>query len=127
MTEFPTLLYKCPGPWAGDGYKFGSRPANDQAEYDAAVSDGWHPTVPQAVEAWRKPVAVVSLTPTPLPVSVPVPLPEEAASDAPPTRAEIEAQCAKLGIAVHHKHNDATLLKKIEDALKEPASVLDQA
>lgn len=119
MTEFPTLLYKCPGPWAGDGYKFGSRPANDQAEYDAAVSDGWHPTVPQAVEAWRKPVAAVSLTPLPSPV----PLPE----DAPPTRAEIEAQCAKLGIAVHHKHNDATLLKKIEDALKEPASVLDQA
>jgi hypothetical protein len=33
----------------------------------------------------------------------------------------------ELGIAVHHKHNDATLLKKIDDALKEPARVLDQA
>jgi hypothetical protein len=117
MIEFPTLLYKCPGPWVGGGYSFATRPANDEAEFDAAVSDGWHPTVPLAVEAWRKPVAV------PVPAPPPVPLPD----DAPPTRAEIEAKCKELGIAVHHKHNDATLLKKIDDALKEPARVLDQA
>jgi hypothetical protein len=59
------------------------------------------------VEAWRKPVQV--LVP-PAPASVPD-------DNAPPTRAEIEAKCAELGITVHHKHSDATLLKKIEEAL----------
>ncbi len=118
MTEFPTLLYKCPGPWSGNGYTFGSRPANDQTEFDAAVSDGWHPTVPLAVEAWRKPVAApIPLEPPPVPL------------DAPPTREEIEAKAKELGIAVHHKHSDATLLKKIDEALapKEPAGDVDQA
>ena len=119
MIQFPVLLYQYPGPSSGNGVTFATRPANDQAEFDAAVSDGWHPTVPQAVEAWRKPVAD-----GPSSQPLPVPLPEE---DAPPTRAEIEAKCKELGIPVHHKHNDATLLKKIEDALKEPARALDQA
>ena len=119
MIEFPTILYKCPGIWSGNGYSFATRPASDQIQYDAAVSDGWHPTVPLAVEAWRKPVAAAP----PIPVLPSVPLPD----NAPPTRAEIEAKCKELGIAVHHKHNDATLLRKIDDALKEPVSVLDQA
>jgi hypothetical protein len=109
MIQFPTILYRCPGPWLGGGYSFATRPANDEAEYDAAVSDGWHPTVPLAVEAWRKPVQVQP-QPQPAPVSVPD-------DDAPPTRAEIEAKCAELGIAVHHKHSDSTLLRKIEEAL----------
>ena len=121
MTEFPTILYKCPGNWPGNGYSFGTRPANDQGEFDAAVSDGWHPTVPQAVEAWRNPVVVV-VKPEPVPVLDPVP-----DDNAPPTRAEIEQKAKELGIAVHHKHSDATLLKKIEDALKEPAGDVDQA
>lgn len=121
MTQFPVLLYKCPGEWPGDGFTFGARVANDQGEFDAAVSDGWHSTVPEAVEAWKAP----QLPPTPAETpdaSLP-PL------DAPPTREEIEAKCAELGIAVHHKHNDATLLKKIEDALslKETTGGLDQA
>ena len=83
MIEFPTILYKCPGIWSGNGYSFATRPANDREEFDAAVSDGWHPTVPLAVEAWRKPVAAAPTNPVP----PSVPLPE----DAPPTRAEIAA------------------------------------
>jgi hypothetical protein len=50
--------------------------------------------------------------------------------DAPPTREEIEAKAAELGITVHHKHSDSTLLKKIDDALallKETSGGLDQA
>jgi hypothetical protein len=120
MTQFPVFLYQCPGTWSGDGFTFGARLANDQGEFDAAVTDGWYPTVPQAVEAWRKPVQV-SIPPAP--VSVPD-------DDAPPTREEIEAKCADLGITVHHKHSDSTLLKKIDDALallKETSDGLDEA
>ena len=119
MTEFPTILYRVPGTWPAKGFTFATKPANNVDEYDAAVADGWHPSVPLAEEAWRKPVAK-EIT-SPLPPSVPLP------DDAPPTRAEIEAKCKELGIAVHHKHSDATLLRKIDDALKEPVSVLDQA
>ena len=118
MIEFPTILYRVPGTWPAKGFTFATRPANNMDEYDAAVADGWHPSVPLAEEAWRKPAAVQMPPPQPPPVP---------ADDAPPTRAEIEAKCRELGISVHHKHSDATLLKKIEDALKEPASVVDQA
>ncbi len=119
MTEFPTILYKCPGIWPGNGYSFATRPANDQTEFDAALADGWHPTVPQAVEAWRKPVAVQT---TPEPSSVP---PDDAA----PTRAELEQKATELGIKFDGRTGDKTLLKKIEEALapKEPAGDVDQA
>jgi hypothetical protein len=119
MTDFPTILYKCPGPWPGNGYSFATRPADDEAQYEAAVSDGWHPTVPLAVEAWRKPAPVVSPQPSPIPVQVP-------ADDAPPTREEIEAKAKELGITVHHKHSDATLLKKIEEAIEERSGGVEQ-
>ena len=121
MTDFPTLLYRCPGPWSGNGYTFGSRPAKDETEYATALADGWHPTVPDAVEAFRKPKPVEVFG------SLPVEVPPD---DAPPTRAEIEAKAAELGIPVHHKHKDETILKKIEEAIaaqEVPEHVLDQA
>ena len=124
MTQFPVLLYKCPGGWPGDGFTFGARGANDQGEFDAAVSDGWHATVPQAVEAWRKPVQVeVPLQTAPAPASVPD-------DDAPPTREELEAKATELGIEFDGRHKDSTLMKKIDDALallRETSGELDQA
>ena len=122
MIQFPVLLYKCPGGWPGDGFTFGARGANDQGEFDAAVSDGWHATVPEAVEAWK--------APQPSPTAVETPEASLPPLDAPPTREEIEAKAAELGITVHHKHSDSTLLKKIDDALallKETSDGLDQA
>ena len=123
MTDFPTLLYKCPGPWSGNGYTFGSRPADNESEFAAALADGWHETVPKAVEAWKAPKASPTQTP-----SAPEAPPQ--LENAPPSREEIERKCAELGIPVHHKNTDATLLKKIEEALaqpKEPAGDVDQA
>jgi hypothetical protein len=120
MIQFPVFLYQCPGTWSGDGFTFGARLANDQGEFDAAFAEGWYPTVPQAVEAWRKPVQV-SIPPAP--VSVPD-------DDAPPTREELEAKATELGITVHHKHSDSTLMKKIDDALallRGTSGELDQA
>lgn len=122
MIQFPVFLYQCPGTWPGDGYTFAIRPASDQVEFDAAVTDGWCPTIPGAVEAWQAP------KPSPTPVeALEASLPP---LDAPPTREEIEAKCADLGITVHHKHSDSTLLKKIDDALallRETSDGLDQA
>jgi hypothetical protein len=120
MIQFPVFLYQCPGTWSGDGFTFGARLANDQGEFDAAVSEGWYPTVPQAVEAWRKPVQV-SIPPAP--VSVPD-------DNAPPTREELEAKATELGIEFDGRHKDSTLMKKIDDALallRETSGELDKA
>jgi hypothetical protein len=120
MTQFPMFLYQCPGTWSGDGFTFGGRVANDQGEFDAAVSDGWHPTVPQAVEAWRSPVQF------PVPAA-PASVPDD---DAPPTREELEAKATELGIEFDGRHKDSTLMKKIDDALallRETSGELDQA
>lgn len=118
--EFPTILYKCPGPWSGNGYSFSTCPANDQGQYDAARASGWHPTVPEAVAAWKSPASKAA------PDTAKGP---EPSLNAAPTRAEIEQKAKELGISVHHKHSDATLLKKIDEALapKEPAGDVDKA
>ena len=43
--------------------------------------------------------------------------PESEDENAPPSREEIEAKCTELGIAFDGRMKDATLLKKIEEAL----------
>lgn len=123
MTDFPTILYRCPGKWLANGFTFATRPANNEEEYAAALADGWWPTVPEAEKAFRNP-APVAAPPSPAPV------PDVPPDDAPVTRAEIEQKAAELGIPVHHKHKDETILKKIEEALaaqEAPADVVDEA
>lgn len=107
MSDFPTILYRCPGPNPGNRYTYGTRPANNLQEFDAAVSDGWHPTLPGAVTAWQSP-----------PAQVPPPIPDpEPVDDSAPTRAEIEAKARELGIRFDGRSANATLLRKIEEAL----------
>jgi hypothetical protein len=119
VTDLPTILYRCPGPHSGPGYTWASLGVSDEAAYDAALAAGWHPTLPEAVDALRSPPAPVVVSLEPEPVD----------DNAAPTRAEIEAKAAELGIAVHHKHKDETILQKIEEALaaKEAADGLEQA
>jgi hypothetical protein len=109
MTEFPTLLYKCPGPWSGNGYTFGSLPVEDEAGLSAALSDGWHRTVPEAVAAQGKaPAKAVSPTSEPEP---------DLDLTSPPTREEMERQAGELGIRFDGRTGDKTLMKRIEEAL----------
>lgn len=123
MTDFPTLLYKCPGPWSGDGYTYGTRPAADDAEMQAALAAGYRLTLPEAVEAFRNP-APVSVSP------LSGPAPDVPADDAPVTRAELEQKAAELGIRFDGRTGDKTLMKRIEEALaaqEVPVDVVDQA
>ena len=110
--SFPTIVYRCPGPNAGHQYSWASMGVEDERAMDEALSAGWYRTLPEAVDGWK------NVT------KKPEPKPEPAIDEfSPPTREEIEQKCKELGIAVHHRHTDATLLKKIEEAL----NVLEQA
>lgn len=111
--EYPTMVYRGFGPHSRKGGGFSTLGVNDDVALDAAIADGWYLTLPEAIEAHDKPVAKT--------VTEEAPDAEESAQipdDAPPTRKEIEAKCLELGISVHHRHTDATLLAKIDEAMK---------
>ena len=97
--EFPVMLYRCPGPNQCQGGSFSHVAAVDQAEFDQRIADGWHASVPDA------------LAPPPKPEPLPV------ADDAAPTRAELEAKAAELGIEVDGRWGDAKIAKLIADTL----------
>lgn len=54
MTEFPAMLYRCPGhlPCAGMTYTFIC--VNDNQELDSVLKDGWSLTLPEAIERHNK-------------------------------------------------------------------------
>ena len=107
MSEFPTIVYRVPGPNAGPGHTWASLGVADQEALEQAIADGWHVSLPAAVEAWRSPPvrAIPPLTPEPVD------------DNAPPTRAEMEQKARELGIKFDGRTSDKTLLRKIEEAL----------
>lgn len=96
MSAFPTALYRCPGSHQCQGGTFSCIGANDQNEFDKRIADGWHPTMPEAIAAQYavKPDVVIVDTP---------------ASDAPPTRDEMEIKAAELGIKFDGRWSDKRL------------------
>ena len=55
--EFPRLVFTSPGPFACNGGTYGHVPVKDGSEYEAALKAGYHPTVPEALAAGKKPKA----------------------------------------------------------------------
>jgi hypothetical protein len=115
--SFPTIVYRCPGPhWGPPGTTYQSSGVADQAALDKALSEGWYATLVEAVEAFLNPaparVAIVS---------------EPLEDDAPPTRDEMMAKAAEIGLAVDRRWSDKTLANKIIEALEaaEAASAPD--
>lgn len=114
MDEFSTIVYRGYGPHQRKGGGFSTLGCLSVEAYEAALADGWFATLPEAIAAHDKPKE-----------SLVVDLGKEAAEtatavdNAPPSRAEIEKQCAELGIKVHHRHSDASLLKMIDEKLAE--------
>lgn len=97
--DFPALVYRCPGPHVGPkGTTYGAELVKDETESAAALSAGWFATLPEAVEAFLSPPTVP-------------------ADDAPPTREELEAKAAELGVKVDKRWGDKRLLDAIEAAL----------
>lgn len=96
--QFPTIVYKGQGPHARAGGTFDYSSANSQEELEAKLANGWHATLPEAIEAHDKPGA-------------------KAADEAPPTRDELETKAKELGIQFNSKTTDAQLGKLIAKKL----------
>jgi len=80
---------------------------NDVSEHSDALKNGWFSEYSEAMA--QKPEAGHQA----------LDQDEDEDSAIPPTRDEIEAKCSELGIAFDGRMKDATLLKKIEEALAE--------
>lgn len=112
--QFPLLVYRCPGShWGPLGTTYDSVGVADEAELEQRKAQGYHQTMVAAVEALRAPVApVVEVAPTE----------PEIPDDAPPTRTEMQQQADILGIKVDRRWSDATLMGKIQEAMRPNAT-----
>lgn len=109
MTDFPTILYKTPGPHKkprGGTYK--TTGAADKAEFDALLKKGWFPSyeeaaagkiagkIIEAAEAFDDAVDEVSA----------------------PTRDELETKAKELGVSFNARTSDKKLAERIAEALE---------
>ncbi len=109
MTDFPTILYKTPGPHKkprGGTYK--TTGAADKAEFDALLKKGWFPSyeeaaagkiagkIIEAAEAFEDAVDEVSA----------------------PTRDELETKAKELGVSFNARTSDKKLAERIAEALE---------
>lgn len=105
MTDFPTIVYKTPGPHGRTGKTYAYMGVADQAAFDAAIKNGWHPSKADAFEG-KKVTKVVKEV--------------QEAQDAidevsPATREEMEQRAKELGMRNAHRMKDETLAEKLAE------------
>jgi hypothetical protein len=131
VNDFPRMVYRAPGTEDIHGHKLASMIVHSHDELQDALADGWHLSTPEAIDAFKTPQATVG-NPADAAVAQDTLAPDHATisaadgpqggddeDDAPPTRAEMEAQAAKLGIKADKRWGDARLLAEIEKKLKD--------
>jgi len=94
---FPTIVYKTPGTHARAGGTYNYRGIEDAAALEAALAEGWFLTLPEAIAGKA----------------------DEPVDNSAPTREELEAKAAELGIQFDGRTTDKKLAEKIEHALGE--------
>ena len=103
ITEFPALVYRCPGPHAGPhGKTYDTRPVASPDALAEALRDGWH---------WSLDDAARGL----------VAQPEPAPDTAPDMRAYLVAEAERLGIDVDGRWSEKRLRHEIDAAVKATA------
>lgn len=113
MNEFPRMLYRCGGPVSLQEGAFSTLIVDDGEQCDAATSDGWFLTPGDAKAAQDAADAARAAEAA-----------QRAASDlaalenSPPTRAELEAKAAELGIRFDGRTSDRKLTDMIRVALE---------
>jgi hypothetical protein len=99
MTEFPTLVYRSPGPHHGPGSTtYDYRGVTNEDELSVRQAEGWTLSLDEAIKG--KPAA------------------PEPVDNAPPTRAEMEQKARELKIKFDGRTTDRKLLGLIESALR---------
>lgn len=109
MSEFPDMVYRVPGLHnTGGGETFDYKGVNDQDELDAALADGWHRTLPDAIGAVVSAAEVIEA----------VSEAQDAIDDVTPaTRDELEQKAKELGVSFNSRTSDAVLAQRIAEAL----------
>ena len=96
--KFPTMVYRCPGPHTGHGCTYAFLGIADQSELNAALEDGWHKTLPEAMGQTSEQKELEQ-------------------KDVAPTREELEQKAKELKIRFGKGTSDAELLELINDEL----------
>lgn len=103
ITEFPALVYRCPGLHAGPhGKTYDARPVASPDALAEALRDGWHWSLDEVARG-------LVAQPEALPEDVPEPAPE-------PTRADLVAQAEALEIDVDGRWSERRLRQEIDAA-----------
>lgn len=98
------MLYKYPGKMLKHNSGSYDYLIVEHEDADEHVKQGWSITIEDAVLAHEK-------------RNVEATSEDEIDSDSPPTRAELEEQCKKLGIKVDGRYSDARLAKLIAEKM----------
>ena len=106
MTEFPALVYKAKGKYVRPNGTYDFTGVVDAEDLAKKLADGWYPSIEAAVEA-KKPILTNEK-----PASEPI-----VDDNSPPTREELEAKAAELGIKVDGRHSDKKIAQLIDEAL----------
>ena len=105
MTDFPTILYRVPGPFKKPrGGTYATRPAADKEAFDALIAKGWSASYEEAA------IAEQPLKPKAKAVEI-----DEVSG---PTREELEIKAKELGVSFNARTSDITLSERITSALE---------
>jgi hypothetical protein len=109
MTDFPTIMYRVPGPFKKPrGGTYGTRGVADQEAFDELTAKGWFPSY-EAALGGKKAAKVIEAA--------------EAFEDAidevsDPTRDELESKAKELGVSFNARTSDKKLAERIAAALE---------
>jgi len=95
---FPTLVYRIPGIHQREGGTYSILGVTNQDAFDAALTDGWFETLPEAIESLNPKVEQV---------------------EPPPTREELELKAMELEIKFDGRTSDRKLRDLIAATLEE--------
>jgi hypothetical protein len=105
MTDFPTIVYRTPGPHKKPrGKTYAYRGAADQEAFDALIAKGWSASYEEAVSKLDK-----------KPKAKAVEIDEVSG----PTREELEIKAKELGVSFNARTSDITLSDRITAALED--------
>lgn len=109
MTDFPTMVYRTPGPHKKPrGATYAYRGAADKAAFDALIAKGWFPSYEEAVAGKRADQIIEAAEAL-----------EDALDDvSPPTRDELEAKAKELSVSFNARTSDKKLAERIAAALE---------
>lgn len=109
MTDFPTIVYRVPGPFKKPrGGTYATRGAANKEEYTELLKKGWYPSYEAAI-AKDKADQVIEVAETF----------EDAIDEvSAPTRKELEIKAKQLKVSFNSRTSDKKLAERIAEALE---------